>query len=106
MSEGLELAEMISALRAELNRAQGDGADEPIRFTVEDVELELSIAVENKVGGKVGAKFFVLTSEVGGEARDTVTQKIKLKLKPELTQPDGPGGEPTGPVRVKGEVDR
>ncbi|MCI5210927.1 MAG: hypothetical protein D3910_19565 [Candidatus Electrothrix sp. ATG2] len=52
-SEKLELAAMIKALRSQLVEAQREGKDEDIRFTIEDVELELEIAAE-KQPGRVG----------------------------------------------------
>jgi hypothetical protein len=77
----LELAEMIKGLRAQLAEAQREGADKDIRFTVEDVELELQIAAERQATGGISAKFYVLTSKLDGSKKDTVTQKLKLKLK-------------------------
>ncbi|MCI5141594.1 MAG: hypothetical protein D3909_07675 [Candidatus Electrothrix sp. ATG1] len=52
-SEKLELAAMIKSLRSQLVEAQREGKDEDIRFTIEDVELELEIAAE-KQPGRVG----------------------------------------------------
>ncbi|WP_339136581.1 MAG: trypco2 family protein [Candidatus Electrothrix sp. GW3-4] len=79
----LELAEMIKGLRAQLAEAQREGEDKDIRFTVEDVELELQITTEGQAKGGVAAKFYVLTSKVDVSKKDTVTQKLKLKLKAE-----------------------
>ena len=80
-SERLELASMIKGLRGQLAEAQADGAGEDIRFTVEDVELELQIIAEKQASGGIAAKFYVLTSKLDGSKKDTVTQKLKLKLK-------------------------
>ncbi|MCW5213165.1 hypothetical protein VU04_09680, partial [Desulfobulbus sp. TB] len=52
----LELAEMIKGLRSQLAEAQMEGEDKAIRFTVEDVELELEIAAEQQIEGGVAAK--------------------------------------------------
>ena len=78
----LQLAQVIKQLRSELTTAAKDGDGEDIRFTVEDIELELDITVENQKEGNVGAKFYVLTSSYKGSKKDIITQKIKLKLKP------------------------
>ncbi|GAB6040964.1 trypco2 family protein [Endothiovibrio diazotrophicus] len=99
----LELATMIGALRAELNRAQKEGAGEAIRFTVEEVELELDIQTVQQGEGKVGAKFFVVTSEVKGSVSDALTQKIRLKLKPKSA--DDHGGDPNAPLDVDAVID-
>jgi hypothetical protein len=72
---------MIKGLRAQLAEAQREGEDKDIRFTVEDVELELQIIAEKQASGGIAAKFYVLTSKLDGSKKDTVTQKLKLKLK-------------------------
>lgn len=77
----LELAEMIKGLRAQLAEAQREGKDKDIRFTVEDVELELQITAEKQATGGVSAKFYVFTGKLDGGKKNTVTQKLKLKLK-------------------------
>ncbi|MGB5687229.1 MAG: trypco2 family protein [Candidatus Electrothrix sp.] len=81
MSDKLELAAMIKALRSQLVEAQQEGEGEEIRFTIEDVELELQVTAEKQASGGISAKFYVLTSKLDGSKKDTVTQKLKLKLK-------------------------
>lgn len=83
----LQLAQVIKQLRSELTTAAKDGDGEDIRFTVEDIELELDITVEQQAEGGVAAKFYVLTSSFKGSTKDAMTQKIKLKLRP--TNKDG-----------------
>lgn len=80
----LELVDMIRDLREQLIQAQGEGEGKAVRFLVEDVELELDIAVEEQAEGKLSAKFYVLTSHLKGTKKDMVTQRIKLKLKPNV----------------------
>lgn len=82
MANKLELAEMIKSLRQELIEAQRAGKDEKLRFTVEDVELDLDVVMEAEGEGGVAAKFYVLTSHFKAKRKDVVTQKIRLKLKP------------------------
>ncbi|MCI5157801.1 MAG: hypothetical protein D3906_05045 [Candidatus Electrothrix sp. AUS1_2] len=77
----LELAEMIKGLREQLTEAQREGQEKGIRFTVEDVELELQITAEEQASGGVSAKFYVFTGKLDGGKKNTVTQKLKLKLK-------------------------
>jgi hypothetical protein len=81
-TDQLELAQMIQSLRAELTKAQKAGTEEEIRFTVEDVELELEIIAKEAIEGGIAAKFYVLTSQYKASKDDAVTQKIKLRLKP------------------------
>ncbi|MCI5145935.1 MAG: hypothetical protein D3923_10500 [Candidatus Electrothrix sp. AR3] len=104
-TEKLELAAMIKGLRAQLAEAQAEGAGEDIRFTIEDVELELQVSAEQQTGGGVSAKFYVLTSKVDGSKKDTVTQRLKLKLKVEneVVDPET-GKKDTVPCKISGEV--
>ncbi len=101
----LELAEMIKGLRAQLAEAQREGADKDIRFSIEDVELELEIAAEQQVEGGVAAKFYVLTSSLKGKKQNRVTQKLKLKLKVhnEVIDPET-GEKKIVPTNISGEV--
>ena len=82
MKSKLELAEMIKQLRAELTTAAEEGQDKDVRFTVEDIELELDITVEQQAKANVAAKFYVLTSKVEASKTGKATQKLKIKLKP------------------------
>jgi hypothetical protein len=101
----LELAEMIKGLRAQLAEAQREGADKDIRFTIEDVELELQISAEKQAGAGVAAKFYVLTSKVDASKKDTVTQKLKLKLKVEQKIVDQKTGKKEkAPLEISGRV--
>ena len=104
MAQKLELAEMIKSLRAELARAQSEGKGDAIRFRVEDVELELEIAAEEQDEGTIGAKFFVLTSQLKASQKDAVTQRLKLTLSPEeVSQDPLTGAERRGPIEIRGK---
>jgi len=87
----IELADVISELRAELDRARLAAAGSALRFGLGPVELEVTVALdrEGKAGGKV--KFWV--AEVGAEGKlsSTSTQRIKLTLNPTLGAPVEPG---------------
>ena len=90
----IELAEVISQLRAELDQARKAAEGEELRFGLGPVELEVTVALdrEGKTGGKV--KFWV--AEVGAEGKlsSTSTQRIKLTLQPTIGSPQG--SEPAG----------
>ena len=77
-----QLGEAISAIRAQLQQAEDEGRDEPLKFRTGPVELEFSVEV--KADGKGTAKVFVLPwtveAQVGG-ARDR-QHRIKLTLQP------------------------
>jgi len=53
MAKQLELSQMIASLRSELSNAQSEGEGKGIRFTVEDVELELDIIAEEQAEGSI-----------------------------------------------------
>jgi hypothetical protein len=83
----LELADLVSGLRRELEVAQQRARQEQLTFSVEDIELEATVQVTKSGGGKVGVQFWVV--QAGGElARsDATTHRIKLNLKlPEDTR--------------------
>jgi hypothetical protein len=104
-TDQLELAQMIQSLRMELTKAQMAGTGEEIRFTVEDVELELEIVAKEAIEGGIAAKFYVLTSHYKAGKDDAVTQKIKLKLKPNAEQIDSSTGKKkSSPLKISGKV--
>ena len=80
----LELADVVEELRAELTRAMAAGEGQPLRFEVEDVELELTVGVEREASGKGGVRFWVF--ELGAEARQqsASTQTVTLTLRPKV----------------------
>lgn len=106
MAKQLELSQLISSLRAELAEAQSEGVGKAVRFTVEDVELELEIAAEEQAEGSIAAKFYVLTSQFKANKKDAVTQKIRLKLKPQEERMDrSTGEEKRSTLKISGEVE-
>ncbi len=95
MSESLiPLADMIAALRDELDRAVEVGRARGPRFQVGPIELELTLVVgrEATPEGKISFKVFGSGAEVsvGGKISDERTHRIKLTLTP-VDQ----AGEPT-----------
>src|SRR4051794_6378135 len=90
----IELSEVLSELRSELDRARKAAEGEELQFGLGPVDLEITVALgrEGKAGGKV--RFYV--AEVGAEGKltSTSTQRIKLTLQPTA----GGGPQPGGPV--------
>lgn len=93
----IELADVIEGLRAEMEKAQKQGEGKDIRFSVNNVEVELDLTVAKKLNIKAGAEIGMDTKEgffkylVGtftgkltigteGEYEAVSTQKIKLNL--------------------------
>jgi hypothetical protein len=83
MSElDVPLAKAIEVLRSELVEAVRAGADEEIQFALGPIELELEVAVERKVDGQAGIKFW-LVSVGGGAGRSSgTTHTVRLTLTP------------------------
>jgi Trypsin-co-occurring domain 2 len=75
------LADMIAAVRRELNSAQAVGAEESIQFRTGPVELEFEVA-STRSGGQAGMQLWVLTLGGKGELAHASTQRIKLTLHP------------------------
>jgi hypothetical protein len=80
----IELAEVISELRREMQEAMAAGRNEPLRFDAGPIELEATIAVERQGGAGAKIRFYIV--ELGGEAMAarTSTQRIKLTLQPRV----------------------
>lgn len=80
----IELSEVITELRRELQQAMRAGRGEPLRFELGPVELEVTVAVEKSGGAGAKIRFWVI--ELGGDAKasQSSTQRIKLALQPRL----------------------
>ena len=81
MSE-VGLADVVRALRTELDSAMSAGEGERIQFEAEAIELEFQVGVTRSAEGRGGLRFWVL--ELGGgssHARESI-QRVQLSLKP------------------------
>jgi hypothetical protein len=85
--EGIELAQMLADLRAELIKARAEGEGKDVRFEVADAELEVLLTTTKSADGKGGVKFWVYNAEAGVSGSHEQTHRLKLKLRP--TGPDG-----------------
>jgi len=80
----IELSEMISELRRELNQAIEAGEGERLRFELGPIEAEVTVGLDSK--GTAGAKVRFWVVELGGDAEvaQSSLQRIKLTLQPRL----------------------
>lgn len=92
MAERVELAQLISQLRQELNSAMRDGEGEDLRFELGPVELELTVVVSKEAGPNAKVRFWVLELGADGKMASQATQRIKLSLDPRQR---GATGRPT-----------
>jgi hypothetical protein len=85
----IPLADMIQALRRELNAARSGAIGEDLKFEVEKVDIELQVAVTRDANVKTGVKFWVVNAE-GELARSrNTTHTFKLALNPVSTVSGG-----------------
>ena len=97
--DGIGLSQAIETLRLELSEAQASGRDGEVRFGLETVDLELSVAVTKDANGKVGWKIL----EAGGSVGTERTQTIRLSLKP-LSPGAASTKEVAGGIVIAGET--
>ena len=99
----IELADVISELRAELDRARLTADGSELRFGLGPVELEVTVALERQgtAGGKV--RFWVVELGADGKIASTSTQRIRLTLTPSLGLPSQDAASPVS-VYVHGDA--
>ncbi|GIF25429.1 hypothetical protein BJ973_003706 [Actinoplanes tereljensis] len=79
---GVPLADLIDAVRAELQVAALRARDEDLQFEVNDVQLEVEIATTGTKGGEGGLKIWVINIGAKGEKSNASTQRVTLSLGP------------------------
>lgn len=78
----MELADVVRALRDELERAMVAGTGEALRFELGPVELEVTVAIEAGASAEIKPRFVVLSLGAQGSVERTSTQRVKLTLTP------------------------
>jgi hypothetical protein len=90
MSElDVPLASAIEVLRSELVEAVRAGGGEEIQFALGPVELELAVAVEKKVEGQAGIKFWLVSAGGGAGRSSGTTHTVRLTLTPTRQEAEG-----------------
>jgi hypothetical protein len=84
---GIPLADLIDAVRGELEAAALNAVDQKLQFEVQDVQLEVEIATTGTKGAEGGIKVWVVNIGAKVDRSDANTQKVTLKLGP--VSPDG-----------------
>ncbi|MFE7168034.1 trypco2 family protein [Streptomyces sp. NPDC057616] len=87
-TEPVGLAEAIGTVRAELARAEAEGAESDWRFSVEQVSLEFSVQFHRAGDGGAGLRLGVVEARLGGSVSRDNTHRVQVDLKP-LPRPDG-----------------
>lgn len=83
MPEGrFALAEVVQGLRQELAEAVKQAANEALKFELQEVELELQVAVTKEAGAEAKFKFWIFeVGGVSGAVEKGVVQTVRLKMK-------------------------
>jgi hypothetical protein len=84
---GIPLADLIDAVRGELEAAALNAVHQKLQFEVQDVQLEVEIATTGTKGAEGGIKVWVVNIGAKVDRSDANTQKVTLKLGP--VSPDG-----------------
>jgi hypothetical protein len=79
---GLDLAEVIRALREELEEAMVAGSDARLRFEARALTVELQVGVTRAAEASGGVKFWVLELGAGASRETQSTQTVTLELAP------------------------
>jgi hypothetical protein len=97
VTDRIELADLVASLRAEINRAWGEGIYDAVGFEAGPIEMELTTEVEVvQAEGKVAAKFWVLSVEGKAGRTRTNTQRITFALTPRDRR------DPSRPLLISG----
>jgi hypothetical protein len=101
----IELADVISQLRTELDDARTRASDAELRFELGPIELEVTVALEKEAGAEAKIRFWVVELGADGTVTGTSTQRIKLTLNPVLApDPAHPEHRPGTPFVSGGRV--
>ncbi len=78
----IELAEVISNLRLELDRARRAVDDADLLFELGPIDLEVTVALEKQGGAGARVRFWVADLAADTHITATTTNRIKLTLQP------------------------
>lgn len=77
---GIPLADLIDAIRAELETAAITARNRSLQFEVKDVQLEVEVITTGTRQAEGGLKVWALTVGASGSRGHTATQKVTLTL--------------------------
>jgi Trypsin-co-occurring domain 2 len=98
---GLDLADAIEDLRAQLAEARARGAGADLHFPIRSVSVELQLVAVREGKGKAGFKVPVINLELGAEG--SLSREVTHRVVIELSGPVGPSGKPVRVDRVSTE---
>jgi hypothetical protein len=99
----IPLADLVNAVRAELETAALDARDQRLQFEVQDVQLEVEVTTTGTREAKGGLQVWVVTAGVKGTKANAASQKVTLNLR--AVTEDGTkfrvSDAPSKPIRQK-----
>lgn len=84
---GIPLADLIDAIRGELETAARNARGRQLQFAVEDVKLEVDVTTTGTRGAEGGLKVWAITIGASGSRANTASQRVTLSLS--AVGPDG-----------------
>ncbi len=99
----IELADVVSDLRTELERARYAGTGEELQFELGPIELEVSVGLTKEGSGGAKVRFWVAEMGADIKAASTSTQRIKLTLHPTLAAKQADSSNVSGSVYIGGD---
>jgi hypothetical protein len=79
---GIELADAIATVRAQLERAIDEGERSAIAFRAGPVELEFEVQFSRKATAGGGVKAWVVSADASGEQSSARTHRVTVTLTP------------------------
>lgn len=79
---GVDLADAIATVRADLERAIAEGQGSALAFRAGPIELEFEVAFSSKGTAGGGVKAWVVSAEASGERARAQTHRLKVSLSP------------------------
>lgn len=76
----IPLADLVDAIRAELEVAAINARDQQLQFEVHDIQLEVEVTTTGTRGAEGGVKIWVLTLGAKGSKANAASQKVTLNL--------------------------
>ncbi|MER6530611.1 trypco2 family protein [Streptomyces sp. NPDC001508] len=76
----IELADLLTSLRSEIDRARLAAAGQDVRFRINSIDLELQVAVEKTAEANAGVRFWVVSLGGKGGGKSAQTHTVKLSL--------------------------
>ena len=84
---GIPLADLVNAVRAQLETAAVNARGQQLQFEVQDVQLEVEVMTTGTREAEGGLQVWVLTVGAKGSKANAATQKVTLNLS--AVTPDG-----------------